>query len=229
MPMKLDGVVPFGRSLEEYRDMFALTRADMDGTVLGVGDGPASFNAESCQFGASVVSVDPLYHFSGEVIRQRFNEVVDEIIKQVRHSPDDWVWNWHDSPDSLRQTRVRALETFLDDYPWGLKEGRYVIGELPLLPFTEHSFDLALCSHLLFLYSAIFSEEFHYHSILEMLRIANEVRIFPLITLGLERAPCLDNVMAALSRDGYNTTIRRVNYELQQGGNEMMIVRRKYG
>lgn len=37
MVMKRDEVVPFGRSLDEYRHMFALTEADLDRTIVGVG------------------------------------------------------------------------------------------------------------------------------------------------------------------------------------------------
>ena len=41
----LDQVVPWGRSFDEYRRMFALTDADLSRVILGCGDGPASFNA----------------------------------------------------------------------------------------------------------------------------------------------------------------------------------------
>ena len=47
MAMKLEKVVPFGRSLDEYIKMFKLTVADLGKRILGVGDGPASFNAEA--------------------------------------------------------------------------------------------------------------------------------------------------------------------------------------
>ncbi len=43
----LDHVVPWGRSFEEYRAMFAIDDRDLDGGILGCGDGPASFNAEA--------------------------------------------------------------------------------------------------------------------------------------------------------------------------------------
>lgn len=42
--MKLDKVVPFGRSLDEYIKMFHLSSEDLPQRILGVGDGPASFN-----------------------------------------------------------------------------------------------------------------------------------------------------------------------------------------
>ena len=55
---------------------------------------------------------------------------------------------------------------------------------LPTLPFADRSFDLALSSHFLFLYTEQFDESFHRSSIVEMCRVADEVRVFPLLALG---------------------------------------------
>ncbi|MDJ0701861.1 MAG: hypothetical protein QNJ46_01160 [Leptolyngbyaceae cyanobacterium MO_188.B28] len=57
MPMKLEKVVPFGRSLDEYMKMFALSPTDLGNRILGVGDGPASFNAEATQMGGNIISI----------------------------------------------------------------------------------------------------------------------------------------------------------------------------
>jgi len=65
----LDQVMPWGRSFDEYRRMFALTEADLDLRIVGCGDGPASFNAEATRRGAAVVSCDPLYRYDVEQIR----------------------------------------------------------------------------------------------------------------------------------------------------------------
>lgn len=224
MAIKLDKVVPFGRSLAEYKAMFALTSGDLNRSILGVGDGPASFNAELTSLGGRVASVDPLYRFPGEAIKNRFDAVVDDIIAQVKATPGDWVWTWHESPESLRRTRVRVMERFIEDYSRGLADGRYITGELPLLPFADGRFDLALCSHLLFLYSNLFGEEFHYQALREMLRVAAEVRIFPLVTLDLETPPGLDGVMTRLWGDGFHAAVRAVDYELQRGGNTMLVI-----
>ena len=56
----LDHIVPWGRSFDEYRRMFALSEADAQLRMLGCADGPASFNADATRQGASVVSCDPL-------------------------------------------------------------------------------------------------------------------------------------------------------------------------
>jgi len=224
MAVTLNTVIPFGRSLDEYRRLFSLSDADLDIRIIGIGDGPASFNAEMTALGKKVVSVDPVYAFTAYDIEQQFNAVVDNIIAQVKATPDDWVWTYHPSADDLRACRVRVLKSFLADYEQGRREGRYVNGELPRLSFTDSAFDLALCSHLLFLYSDHLSYEFHEAAILEMLRLAPEVRIFPLLTLARESSPYVDPLLDKLQSLGYRASIERVDYELQRGGNEMLRV-----
>lgn len=225
MAMILERVVPFGRSFDEYKQMFNLTPADLAGKVVGVGDGPASFNAEATRYGHDITSVDPIYTFSGKEIQDRFNAVVDTIIDQVKATPEDWVWTYHSSPEGLRSNRIKALNTFLQDYEQGQGAGRYITGELPALPFPSNCFALALCSHLLFLYSDQLDYSFHLRSIREMLRLAPEVRIFPLLTLMLKRSPHLEPIVQAFTNSGYQVSIQTVSYELQKGGNEMLVIR----
>ncbi|MEG3436007.1 SAM-dependent methyltransferase [Pannus brasiliensis CCIBt3594] len=226
MAMELSGVVPFGRSFEEYVRMFQLSERDLQGKIIGVGDGPASFNATATEKGFSVISIDPIYTFSGAEIRERFDAVVDDIIEQVKATPNDWVWSYHTSPEHLRENRVRALETFLEDYERGKESGRYRVGELPKLGLAEDSFDLALCSHFLFLYSDHYDYDFHLDSIREMLRVSPEVRIFPLLTLRLQRSPYLDRVVQDCRTMGYRVSIAPSDYEFQKGGNEMLRISR---
>lgn len=223
--MQLDSVVPFGRSRDEYIKMFNLTAADLKRSILGVGDGPASFNAESTPLGSQIISADPIYEFSGSDIRQRFEAVLDDIIDQIKATPQDWVWSYHSSPEDLRHNRIQALQIFLQDYEQGKQEGRYQTAALPTLPFPDQTFELALCSHFLFLYSKHYDAAFHQSSIRELLRISTEVRIFPLLTLMLEPSPYIQPVIQACQEGGYVTSIETVGYELQKGGNQMLIIR----
>ena len=117
---------------------------------------------------------------------------------------------------------MRAMELFLADYDAGRSHGRYVDAALPGLPFPDGAFDLALCSHYLFLYSAQVSEALHVASVREMCRVASEVRIFPLIALGGARSPHLWPCLHHLAEAGYHTSIELVPYEFQRGGNEML-------
>jgi SAM-dependent methyltransferase len=92
------------------------------------------------------------------------------------------------------------------------------------LPFADGAFDLAVCSHLLFLYSDQLSREFHIAAVKEMRRVAKEVRIFPLLKLGNERSPHVEAVVDALRESGLSATVKRVPYEFQKGGNEMLVI-----
>ncbi|MEM7008385.1 MAG: SAM-dependent methyltransferase [Thermodesulfobacteriota bacterium] len=224
MATRLKEVVPLGRSFDEYRLMFNLSKDDLDKRIIGVGDGPASFNAEMHQIGKPVVSVDPIYFFTAKDIARKFDKVFDNIIEQVRNTPGDWTWTYHMSPDDLRQHRKEALERFTRDFESGKKDGRYLVGELPALEFQDSVFDIALCSHFLFLYSEQYDYNFHKAAVYEMLRVADDVRIFPLLDLMLNRSPYIEPLTKELERDGYTVKIKRVRYEIQRGGNEMMWV-----
>lgn len=222
MPVLLKQVIPLGRTLREYELMFALTAADKQRKILGCGDGPASFNAEWTGLGGSVISLDPVYEFSGAQIKERFDAVLDDIIAHVDLTPERWVWSFQQTSQGLRANRVAAMKRFLADYDAGKDEGRYVTGELPILPFQAGAFDLALCSHLLLLYSHLLSLDFHVASLLELCRVATEVRVFPLLDMVGNQSVHLAPLRLALAREGIATTIEPVAYEFQKGGNQML-------
>ena len=204
--------------------MFNLSGQDLSGGVLDCGGGPASFTAELTACGHHAVSVDPIYAYSGSEIRARFEAEVEPMLSQVRATPGDWTWTYHRDPDHLLANRRAALESFLADYERGLRDARYVVGELPSLPFASGSFRLAVCSHLLFLWSALLSESFHIVSLRELCRVAHEVRVFPLLTLRREPSPHSAAVRSALDVEGWTSEVVRVDYELQRGGNQMLRV-----
>ena len=204
--------------------MFRLTVQDLSGGVLDCGGGPASFTAEVTAAGFRAVSADPIYACPAEAIRARFEQAADSMLAQVRATPDDWTWTFHRDPDDLLAHRRAALVTFLADYETCLRERRYVVGELPSLPFAPGSFGFAVCSHLLFLYSDLLSADFHIRSLRELCRVAHEVRVFPLLTQDRKPSPHVDAVRSAVQTDGWASEVVRVDYELQRGGNQMLRV-----
>jgi len=215
-------VVPWGRSFDEYRRMFALTDDDLRLKILGCGDGPASFNCEATRRGSTVVSCDPIYRFAVEDLRNRIADTYDEILEQTRRNVDEFVWDSIRSVDELGRVRMDAMNEFLGDYVAGNAEGRYIDAELPNLPFGDSSYDLALCSHFLFLYSTQLGGAFHRSAILEMCRIADEVRLFPLLALGGSPSPWVGPVADDMTASGFRVSIETVQYEFQRGGNQMM-------
>jgi len=117
------------------------------------------------------------------------------------------------------------MRLFLEDFEAGKHAGRYVEAQLPTLPFESGAFDLALCSHFLFLYSTQLGESFHRAALHELCRVAAEVRVFPLLALGSERSPFVDACAEDLRGAGHHVTIERVPYEFQRGGHDMLRVR----
>ena len=169
-----------------------------------------------------MISIDPIYQFDEEEIQKRFDESAETVIRQVVKTPENWVWSYHKGSEDLLANRKNVLELFLKDLSKGVEQGRYVYGSFPDISLESGKFDLALCSHFLFLYSDHFDYEFHIKSIREMLRLANDVRIFPLLTLVQDYSPYVDRVIAELEEEGYFCSIEKVDYELQKGGNKML-------
>lgn len=221
MSFSLNNVVPWGRSFDEYLAMFALDERDLARSMLGCGDGPASFNAIATQRGCRVTSVDPIFQFSKDEIARRIDETTPTIVDQTRRNADEFVWTYIRSVDELIDARMTAMRIFLEDYPSG-RGARYRAGSLPELPFENKQFEIALCSHFLFLYSKQYDAEFHLRSVLEMTRVAEEVRIFPLLALGSQQSPHVGPVASALREQGFRVDRVRVPYEFQKGGNEML-------
>jgi hypothetical protein len=206
--------------------MFALDGRDLEKNILGCGDGPASFNAELSAGGGRVISVDPIYRFGAEEIAARIDATYPVVLEQTRRNAGEFNWTHIRSVEELGEVRMSAMGRFLADYLNGKEEGRYIDAELPELPFPDRSFDLALCSHFLFLYSAQLNAEFHRQALRELCRVAGEVRVFPLLELGAVKSRHLESVLSQLASDGYRTDIVKVPYEFQRGGNEMLVLRR---
>lgn len=216
--------VPWGRDLDEYIHMFGLSEADLSKRILGCSDGPASFQAELRERGGDVVSVDPLYALENHRIKERVHAVCEMIMEDTIARRAEYCWDTIHSPDELRARRLGAMRRFLEDFPSGAG-ARYVCGMLPALSFGDNRFDIALCSHFLFLYSEQFDSDFHVAAIRELKRVATEVRIFPLLDLHGQPSEHLDPVLRSVDEFGLTTSILRVDYEFQAGGNEMLLVR----
>lgn len=226
MVFTLDRVVPWGRPFGEYARIFSLTARDLERRILGCGDGPAAFNAAMRKRGKFVVSVDPIYQFTGAEIRRRVEEVYPQMMEQLLAHRDTYNFTDIASPEHLGQIRLGAMREFLEDFEPGKAEGRYLNCALPSLPFADGSFDLALCSHVLFTYSEHLSCDFHCEATVEMCRVAEEVRIYPLLAMSGERSPHLPAVCEAVRRRGCRCQVESVDFEFQRGANEMLRIAR---
>ena len=222
----LKNVVPWGRNLEEYQNMFQLSEKDLQSKILGCGDGPSSFNFEVTKFNENMTSIDPIYQFTKDEIQQRIDETSSVVSEQLKQNQNDFVWKSIKSVDELINIRLTAMNNFIKDYENGKKEKRYIHNELPKLSFENDSFDLVLSSHFLFLYSEHFDLQFHIDSILEMCRISKkEVKIFPLLDLKNQKSEYLEPILEELRRKGFEAKIIKTDYEFQKGANELLRIK----
>lgn len=223
--MELKSIVPWGRSFEEYKEIFSLTKVDLKKSIIGCGDGPASFNTELSSQGGNVVSIDPTYRFSAEQLKNRISEVYDEVIPQMHLNKDKYIWDSIPSVEELGNIRMSAMKKFIADYDQGKEEGRYIEASLPDLNFNDKQFDLALCSHFLFLYSEQVSLDDHVKALKELCRVAKEVRVYPLVALNDELSPHLNEVISELKNLNFSASLANVKYQFQKGATKMLVVK----
>ncbi|WBX73022.1 hypothetical protein PG913_09010 [Tenacibaculum pacificus] len=151
--------------------MFNLSDTDLDKNIISFGDGPASFNSELNNANKKCISVDLIYQFSGAKLKERFEVVKNQVMKQVRNNTDNFTWKNIKNPDELEHLRINSMTNFLKDYEKGKIEGRYINHALPnKLNFEKQTFNLGLSSHFLLLYPNL-GVDFHIQSLNEMLRL----------------------------------------------------------
>lgn len=220
---ELEGIVPWGRRYDEYSAFFGLGDVRPSASILDVGGGPASFASEAVGLGYAVTAVDPIYAYDGSAIRERFEATSQAMRAGMRAASYRFNWAFYGSEERVHLRRREALELFLADFERE-RDRRYVAGSLPRLPFADRSFDLALTSHLLFLYGDELDAAFHVAAMRELLRVAKEVRVFPLLNLDGRPSSHLPVVMRALEADGYEPELKPVNFEFQLGATRMLRV-----
>ena len=84
---------------------------------------------------------------------------------------------------------------------------------------------LHYASHFLFLYSEQVSRDEHVESLKELCRVANEVRVYPLIALNGEVSPHLNEVMSELKNQKKSVSLVDVKYQFQKGATQMLVVK----
>ncbi len=224
MAFELSTVVPWGRTLGEYRLMFALNEIDLKKSIASFGDGPASFNSEMTELRNNVTSFDPIYQFTKEQLLNRIEDIKDIVMKQTKDNKDNFIWTTIKDLDELEKMRMRAMYNFIEDFDKGREENRYIPHELPKkTTFLDKHFDIGLSSHFLLLYPDL-GLDFHIKAIDEMLRICKEVRIFPILDLDAKESSVLKPIIDNYSKD-YEVKIEKTDYMFQKDGNKMLVIK----
>jgi hypothetical protein len=226
MELSLEDLVPWGRQLNEYVRIFQLTPEHLGRRILGCADGPSSFNAEMTSRGGNVISCDPLYAFSYHEIAARSRETNRELIEKLRHHPADYDWNYFADPEAVSRARIDALSTFLADFTDGKAQGRYLPAMLPQLPFANSAFELALCSFLFFLRPERHSIPFHVDGLTELVRVAREVRVFPVLQLDGREPDYAEDTYESLRAKKIEVSFESVPPTLHQGADKVLVLQR---
>ncbi|MFW6354961.1 MAG: methyltransferase [Verrucomicrobiota bacterium] len=192
----------YGRTLEDYRELFALDEVRLRaGPVLDVAAGPSSFALEATLAGAEVVAVDPLYRYRLAALRDRAERDTARVRAMVAAHPARF--RGGAAGAQLLGRREVAAERFLADYAAGRGAGRYRAAALPQLPFPDDTFETVLCAHFLFLYAGPFDHAFHLAACRELCRVARgEVLLYPLCDLTGTPYARLEDLLASLAREG---------------------------
>lgn len=81
---------------------------------------------------------------------------------------------------------------------------------LSKLPFPDQSFDLALCFNILFVEEEKPAEDYRLSSVLELIRVASEVRIFPLVDKLSRPSQHLGPILQTLQQKGFGVELRQI-------------------
>jgi SAM-dependent methyltransferase len=217
-------VLVTSRSYDEYVAMFDLDPA-MPGSIVDCSAGVAGFAAGAGRRGARVVAVDPAYALSGDELARLGHDDLERGGAIASQFPDRFTFDWYGDPERRLKLRKGALAQFLVDL--ATHPERYLAGQLPQLPFRDASFDLAVCSHLLFTWADQLGLDWHRAALLELTRVARQVRVFPTVMQGSgQPVPFWDELMSTLADAGLRVELRRVPYEFQIGANTMLVVKR---
>ena len=206
--------------------MFSLQPEDLSGTVLDCSAGAASFVSVARANGTAAYAVDPAYALSKEDLARAVRDDLQRGSRIAEDHPDRFDWGWfggRDERDRMRRVAGARFLTTLTTSP-----GVFVAGELPRLPFRDTSFDLVLCSHLLFTWADVLGLDWHLAAILDLARLTRgEVRMFPTVMQGRgDPVPFWGELMSALTDHGLVAEERQVPYRFQVTGDRMLVVSR---
>ena len=209
------------RSADEYRAMFDLAGLSTD-SVLDCCAGGAGFTAE---VGGNATALDPVYGQGRAKLAGLVREGQRGASAISYANAEHFDWSWYGSRARRENLRAEAAQRFLADI--AVRPGRYVAGDVHRLPFADNSFDLVLCSHLLFTWSDVFDEDWHLRAIEELVRVSrSEVRIFPTVVQKTGApVPFLPTLRTVLAARGVSSRMAKVPFQFQVGADEMLVFR----
>lgn len=217
-------LVLWGYHLDEYKEMFDLSEKELDTCLLEFGCGPTAVNAQLHEKHKKMISCDPLFNLEKPDLIAKTSAIFENMVMRIKREEEHPILSHVGGVEALIAKRREGMDEFFKDYEKGKAEQRYGSFTHHTLPFSDFSFDLALSSHFLFADLDDQDVDFHMKTIIELARVAKEVRIFPLIDRYGQLSPFLGPVLLGLQQEHYGVEVREVNYYLQPEGNAMLRV-----
>lgn len=204
----------------DYQQMYDLNELDLKKSMLDFSAGIASFNAEATKRGMHVISCDASYALSEDKMQLHAQQFLKDTVSHLKKNP-----NRLKDPSGAMLHRVIDLwekteKVFLQDYASGKAQNRYQPLQLPRLPYATHQFGLALCTD--FIFHHLLSIEEIMIIVQELCRVAEEVRLFPLLDNFGKMSEELGPLMLMLQKKNYGVEVREVPYQTLKGGNAML-------
>lgn len=161
-------------TLSDYRRAFKLTDSDLNMSLLELPASLSSFNMQATQVGSKVVTASPLFTCDKQAVKNQLDEWLETAFVNLQVMVDSSLI----TPDESRaywRLWQRIAKLYLIDYSIACDNRRYQFSGNTALPFPNQHFQLALCVNDNERIGTSFCER-----VWEALRVANEVRIFPI-------------------------------------------------
>ncbi len=146
MKINADIVPSWVYNLADYCQMFELSDADLEQSLLDFPAGISSFNAEMHAKDHRVHSGDPIYDLSHEAISALAEQIFQTNETHLRQHSDMLCHKDEEILDAILSDWQKSKAMFLADYEKGKEEERYQFMKLPHFPFADYTFNIALCS-----------------------------------------------------------------------------------
>lgn len=218
MPHSLQTLNAISYSFDEVMDMFALTQDELKMRILHYNAGISSFAATMHFRDALVVAADVIYSASGKTLENQILQGQQALKKEIETHPERFALK--QSVETWLTAHEGRNVLFLEDFEAGKAEKRYIAASLPNLPFEDETFDLVLVAHHFFMKAQAL--EAMLADLVELTRVANEVRIFPLLTDAASLPNSVGELAAHLQHQGLGVEIKSSHFELQKHGNALM-------
>ncbi|MBP3965132.1 methyltransferase domain-containing protein [Paenibacillus lignilyticus] len=222
--LDLERIIFIGRTFEEYRDIFNVSKEDLfDNKILDCPSGACSFTAIANQLGGDVTAADIAYYHPVESLREKGLQDLEHGIANIEKVKQNYKWDYFETADELHATRSKALLDCTNDMI--ANPHRYVAATLPQLPFADQQFDLTLSAHFLFMYADRLDLSFHKATLAELMRVTRrEIRLFPLVDQTSERSAFVDEMLSFIREMGWSYEIQDTSYEFQRNANQMLVI-----